>query len=168
MKTRNPMKTEYIIKTAELNAGENRPAYIVFSVNEDGKQTLAGRYWSLSLAAEAVRRMKPAETAAPAETRDRKAETGASEVEDFLKDHPELAQALSSAAKGYAEEKRRAEALKGRRRELGETIAELDKAICRARQKINSLKGETLRLQKARKAAFAELQSVVRQIGAGK
>ena len=157
------MKTEYIIKTAELNAGENRPAYIVFSVNEDGKQTLAGRYWSLSLAAEAARRM-----AAPAETRDRKAETGASEVEDFLKDHPELAQALSSAAKGYAEEKRRAEALKGRRRELGETIAELDKAICRARQKINSLKGETLRLQKARKAAFAELQSVVRQIGAGK
>ena len=137
------MKTEYIIKTAELNAGENRSAYIVFSVNENGKQT-------------------------PAETRDRKAETGASEVEDFLKDHPELAQALSSAAKGYAEEKRRAEALKGRRRELGETIAELDKAICRARQKINSLKGETLRLQKARKAAFAELQSVVRQIGAGK
>ena len=157
------MKTEYIIKTAELNAGENRPAYIVFSVNEDGKQTLAGRYWSLSLATEAARR-----TAAPAETRDRRAETGASEVEDFLKDHPELAQALSSAAKGYAEEKRRAEALKGRRQELGETIAELDKAICRARQKINSLKGETLRLQKARKAAFAELQSVVRQIGAGK
>ena len=157
------MKTEYIIKTAELNAGANRPAYIVFSVNEDGKTTTVGRYWSLSLAAEAARR-----TAAPAETRDRKAETGASEVDDFLKDHPELAQALSSAAKGYAEEKRRAEALKGRRRELGETIAELDKAICRARQKINSLKGETLRLQKARKAAFAELQSVVRQIGAGK
>ena len=157
------MKTEYIIKTAELNAGENRSAYIVFSVNEDGKQTTVGRYWSLSLAAEAARRM-----AAPAETRDRKAETGASEVDDFLKDHPELAQALSSAAKGYAEEKRRAEALKGRRRELGEAIAELDKAICRARQKINSLKGETLRLQKARKAAFAELQSVVRQIGAGK
>ena len=137
------MKTEYIIKTAELNAGENRSAYIVFSVNENGKQ-------------------------APAEAGDRKSETGASEVDDFLKDHPELAQALSSAAKDYAEEKRRAEALKGRRRELGEAIAELDKAICRARQKINSLKGETLRLQKARKAAFAELQSVVRQIGAGK
>ena len=137
------MKTEYIIKTAELNAGENRSAYIVFSVNEDGKQT-------------------------PAETRDRKAETGVSEVEDFLKDHPELAQALSSAAKDYAEEKRRAEALKGRRQELSNSLAEFDKAICRARQKINSLKGEMLRLQKARKAAFAELQSVVRQIGAGK
>ena len=163
------MKTEYIIKTAVLNAGENRPDYLVFSVNENGKHTLVGRCRSLSLATEAVRRMTaPAETAAPAEARDRRAETGASEVDDFLKDHPELAQALSSAAKGYAEEKRRAEALKGRRRELGEAIAELDKAICRARQKINSLKGETLRLQKARKAAFAELQSVVRQIGAGK
>ena len=137
------MKTEYIIKTAELNAGENRSAYIVFSVNENGKQT-------------------------PAETRDRKAETGVSEVDDFLKDHPELAQALSSAAKDYAEKKRRAEALKGRRQELREAMAEFDKAICRARQKINSLKGETLRIQKARKAAFAELQSVVRQIGAGK
>ena len=152
------MKTEYIIKTAKLNAGENRFAYIVFSVNEDGKRSFVGRF-----AAGAARR-----TAAPAGARDRKAETGASEVDDFLKDHPELAQALSSAAKDYAEEKRRAEALKGRRRELGEAIAELDKAICRARQKINSLKGETLRLQKARKAAFAELQSVVRQIGAGK
>ena len=137
------MKTEYIIKTAELNAGENPSAYIVFSVNENGKQT-------------------------PAETRDRKAETGVSELDDFLKDHPELAQALSSAAKDYAEEKRRAEALKGRRQELGNSLAELDKAICRARQKINSLKGEMLRLQKARKAAFAELQSGVRQIGAGK
>ena len=160
------MKTEYIIKTVELNAGA---AYLVFSVNEYGKQTPVGRYWSLSLATEAVRRMTaPAETAAPAETRDRKAETGVSELDDFLKDHPELAQELSSAAKDYAEEKRRAEALKGRRQELGNSLAELDKAICRARQKINSLKGETLRLQKARKAAFAELQSVVRQIGAGK
>ena len=31
VKTRNPMKTEYIIKTVELNAGS---AYLVFSVNE--------------------------------------------------------------------------------------------------------------------------------------
>ena len=157
------MKTEYIIRTAEPRAGENRPVYLVFGVDEDGKQKLVGRHLSLSFAMDAVRRMTALD-----EARERKAETGVSEVDDFLKDHPELAQALGSAAKDYAEKKRRAEALKARRLELEDAVAEFDKAVCLAQRTINSLKGEMLRIQKERKAAVAELQSVVRQIGAGK
>ena len=136
------MKTEYVIRTAEPRAGENRPVYLVFG---------------------AGRRMTALD-----EARERKAEIGASELDDFLKDHPELAQALGSAAKDYAEKKRRAEALKARRQELEDAVAEFDKAVCLAQRTINSLQGEMLRIQKERKAAVAELQSVVRQIGAGK
>jgi len=162
MKTNNPMKTQYVIKTIELHTGENHPVYLVFSVSEDGKQKLVGRYRSLSFAMDAVRRLTALD-----EAQERKTETGLSELDDFLKDHPELAQALGSAAKDYAEKKRRTDALKARRQELGEAIAEFDKAVCLAQRTINSLKGEMLRIQKERKAAVAELQSVVRQIGAG-